>query len=113
MDYIKDLEHYNNIISENKNKTLLFFCSLSFCVPCKSIHPYIEELISNNKNDDFKFFKIVVDELDDNDEEKIKNILNLNGKKFPFFILMKDDCIIYELDGKSYQELPQIIEMLQ
>ena len=106
MNYIIDLDYYNNIINENKNKTLLFFCSLSFCNPCKAIQPYIEELISNNKNDDFKFFKIIVDELDDNDEEKIKDILKLNGKKFPFFVFMKDDNIIYELDGKSYNELP-------
>ena len=113
MEYIKDLDSYKNIINENKNKSLLFFCSLSFCVPCKAIQPYFEELISNNKNNDLKFFKIIIDELDDSDEDEIKKLLNLNGKKFPFFIFMKDDCIIYELDGKSYEELPQIIDMLQ
>tara|TARA_Y100000741_G_scaffold171325_1_gene129773 strand:+ start:843 stop:1184 length:342 start_codon:yes stop_codon:yes gene_type:complete len=113
MDYIKDLDNYKNIINENKNKTLLFFCSLSFCNPCKAIQPYIEELILNNKNNDFKFFKIIVDELDEEEENKIKQILNLSGRKFPFFVFMKDNCIIYELDGKSYKELPQIIDMLQ
>ena len=113
MDYIINLEDYKNIISENKEKALLFFCSLSFCGPCKVIQPYIENLISNNKNNDFKFYKITVDELDDNEEEEIKDILKLNGKKFPYFVFMKDDCIIYELDGKSYEELPQIIEVLQ
>ena len=113
MEFIKDLEEYNKIICENNNKTLLFFCSLSFCAPCKAINPYVENLISNNKNDDFKFFKIIIDELKDEEEDKLKDILNLCGKKFPFFVFMKDNCIIYELDGKSYQELPQIIDMLQ
>ena len=66
----------------------------------------------DNVNPALKFYKLVVDEFDDEEESKIKDILKLHGKKFPLFVFIKNKHILYELEGKQYNELQNIINFI-
>lgn len=110
MEIIKTLDEYNRLIETDH--THIFFCSLSFCLPCKVINPQYELMAKDNVNKELKFYKLVVDEFDDEEESKIKDILKLHGKKFPLFVFIKNKDILYELEGKQYNELQNIINFI-
>ena len=43
----------------------------------------------------------------------IKDRLNIQGKKYPMFILFKDNNVLCECDYNSHKDLPNMIEFLK
>ena len=111
MRLVENLEEFNSTILSKK--TCVIFCSLTFCQPCKLLNSFFEELIEKHKDDnDLEFFKIYFDNLDSHDEDDIKDRLNIQGKKYPIFILFKDNNVLCECDYNSHKDLPNMIEFL-
>ena len=77
LESISDLEKCTNL-------NIILFFTASWCGPCKKVYPKIEELISNVKYNDIKFYKVDVDEC----EDKLCDDYNINC--MPTFIFLKD-----------------------
>jgi thioredoxin 1 len=82
IQHINNKEEFDNVINNNEN--VLIYCSLSHCGPCKIIGPKFNEL--DNKYENFKKIKIVFDELLDDDEDYIKDKLNI--QKYPTIVII-------------------------
>lgn len=112
MRLVENLEEFNSTILSKK--TCVIFCSLTFCQPCKLLNSFFEELIEKHKDDnDLEFFKIYFDNLDSDDEDDIKDRLNIQGKKYPIFILFKDNNVLGQCDYNSHKDLPNMVEFLK
>jgi len=92
----------------NKGITLVDFWA-SWCGPCRTMHPILEKLETDIK-ENFKVIKINVDEPDD---YEYRLIIEHNIKSIPFFAIYKDNQLIKTLTGvQSYSALKLAIEQI-
>tara|TARA_B100000035_G_C20562718_1_gene363277 strand:- start:124 stop:393 length:270 start_codon:yes stop_codon:yes gene_type:complete len=80
----------------------IYYFTASWCGPCKSIYPEIETL--NNKYTNINFYKIDVDE-QENDE--LCNKYNVSS--IPYFLFFKDGVKIGEVVGADIKSVEKII----
>jgi len=80
----------------------IYYFTASWCGPCKSIYPEIESL--NNKYKDINFYKIDVDE-QENDE--LCNKYNVSS--IPYFLFFKEGIKIGEVVGADIKSVDKII----
>jgi len=104
MIVIKRSKTFENFIKEHE--IVLAYCGLTFCVPCKKIHPYIEEL--STKYENIKFCKITLDELEDECSDLIKQQLNLT--KYPSFTLINNGNILEHIIGTDKDKINKMLE---
>ena len=85
-------------------KLIVFYFTAAWCGPCQKISPKVEEL-SNKLNDKINFYKIQIDN-DDNEEvcEKCKI------KSVPTFILFKERSSLGIINGGKLDELIHLIK---
>ena len=94
----------NNLKELDESKISIIFCSLSFCQPCKKIYPKFIEISQKKEFKDINFSKINMDELDDDDEEnEIKSLLNLEGKKYPQIVFLQNSQVLYQLEYSNFE----------
>ena len=94
----------NNLKELDETKISIIFCSLSFCQPCKKIYPKFTEISQKEEFKDINFSKINMDELDDDDEEnEIKSLLNLEGKKYPQIVFLQNSQVLYQLEYSNFE----------
>ena len=67
------------------DKYILLFFTASWCGPCKKIYPDLEELYKKLDKDLIEFYKI---QIDDDDNEEICEIFKVES--VPSFFLMKE-----------------------
>lgn len=89
---VENLEHYNNVFSEdvNDNKVYLLDVYASWCGPCKMLLPIVETVAEEYANDNIQFYKMNCD-LDD-----FKNIAKntLGVTSIPALIFFKNGQIV-------------------
>jgi len=85
-------------------KLIIFYFTAAWCGPCQKISPKVEEL-SNKLNDKINFYKIQIDN-DDNEEvcEKCKI------KSVPTFILFKERSSLGIVNGADLEKLILLIK---
>ena len=85
-------------------KLIVFYFTAAWCGPCQKISPKVEEL-SNKLNDKINFYKIQIDN-DDNEEvcEKCKI------KSVPTFILFKERSSLGIVNGADLEKLILLIK---
>ena len=83
-------------------KNNIYYFTASWCGPCKSIYPEIETL--NNKYTDVNFYKI---DVDDQENDELCNKYNVSS--IPYFLFFKDGINIGEVVGADIKSVEKII----
>lgn len=81
----------------------IYYFTASWCGPCKSIYPEIEEL--NNKYTDVNFYKI---DVDDQENDELCNKYNVSS--IPYFLFFKEGIKICEVVGADIKSVEKIIK---
>ena len=85
--------------------TNVYYFTASWCGPCKSIYPEIESL--NNKYESVNFYKIDVD-----DEENEDLCSKYNVTSIPTFLFFKEGIKVGSVKGADIKEVEKIITEL-
>jgi thioredoxin 1 len=80
----------------------VYYFTASWCGPCKSIYPEIESL--NNKYENVNFYKIDVD-----DEENEDLCSNYNVTSIPNFLFFKEGREVGRVKGADIKAVEKII----
>lgn len=103
---IKNRIELKDLIKDNE--LVLINCGLTFCAPCKRIAADYEKL--SEKYPSVVFCKITVDELDERNEDYIKEYLNLT--KYPSFTLMNNGNNIEHIIGPQLDKVENLLETM-
>ena len=104
--HIKNKDELLNIIKNNE--LVLINCGLTFCAPCKRIAPDYEKICKEYPT--VVFCKITLNELEDDDEDYIKNFLKLT--KYPSFTLMHNNNNIEHIVGPYLDKVNTLLESM-
>ena len=105
MNIIKNFVDCHTLLNDTSKNTTVIFCSLSFCQPCKVIYPKFEEVSNYGTFKNINFSKINMDQLDnDDDEQQLKNILNLEDKKYPQIVFLQQGQVICQLEYSNFEK---------
>jgi thioredoxin 1 len=102
-----DTDNIGEILVDNKNKkvlSLLYFTA-TWCGPCQSIYPLLNELsskLSENKQYNIEFFKI---DIDKNDEFCEK----CNIRSVPTFYIMNGNTLLSQCTGANINTIGEMI----
>tara|TARA_B100000427_G_scaffold318188_1_gene315088 strand:- start:250 stop:561 length:312 start_codon:yes stop_codon:yes gene_type:complete len=98
----------NNDLSFLKDKEchLLFYCTASWCGPCKKISPLIEKISDGSDPEKLEIYKIDIDE---NDEVSHK----LNIKSVPTFLLFKNRELKEQCSGADIKKVQDILKNIE
>lgn len=101
MECIKGDDCYRAL---DKDQYIIFYFTASWCGPCQQIYPQIIELLKNIDSEKIIFYKIDIDE-DDNDElcEKCQ------VKSVPSFLLFKKRNYIDRVQGANINNIIELI----
>ena len=88
------------------DKYILLFFTASRCGPCKKIYPDLEELYKNLDKNLIEFYKI---QIDDDDNEEICEIFKVES--VPSFYLMKEKKCINELKGADINGIKKMLNI--
>ena len=88
------------------DKYILLFFTASWCGPCKKIYPDLEELYKKLDKDLIEFYKI---QIDDDDNEKICEIFKVES--VPSFYLIKEKKCINELKGADINGIKKMLNI--
>ena len=102
MNFIKNYKDYNNLCSGNSELSIIF-CSLTFCQPCKKIYPKFEEISKKDIYKNICFSKVNIDELDDDEQDLLKDSLDLQNKKYPQIVFLQESAVMYHLDFAQFE----------
>jgi thiol-disulfide isomerase/thioredoxin len=89
----------------DKPEYIFFYFTASWCGPCKKITPQLEELIQKLNTDKISFYKISIDN-SENDEICQKCKID----SVPSFLLFKDRNFIDKVLGANLQKIGKMIE---
>lgn len=103
---IKNIIELNDLIKDNE--LVLINCGLTFCAPCKRIASDYEKLSEKYKS--VIFCKITLDELDETNEDYIKEYLKLT--KYPSFTLMNNGNNIEHIIGPHLDKVENLLETM-
>jgi len=87
-----------------KEYVLIYF-GASWCEPCKAASPQFEELATKYPNDKIRFFKVSMEE-----EENQEFIQTNQVQNIPTFILFKDRNFIDRIIGGDFHKIKQLIK---
>ena len=87
-----------------KEYVLIYF-GASWCEPCKEASPQFEELATKYPNDKIRFFKVSMEE-----EENQEFIQSNQVQNIPTFILYKDRNFIDRIIGGDFNKIKQLIK---
>ena len=104
MEKIVGLDNLETYL-DTKKYILLFFTA-SWCGPCKKIYPDLEELYKKLDKDLIEFYKI---QIDDDDNEEICEIFKVES--VPSFYLMKEKKCINELKGADINGIKKMLNI--
>ena len=76
-----------------KDTYIFFYFTASWCGPCKSVSPLIERLANENEREDLKYYKV---DIDDDDNQELYNTCKIT--KVPSYAIVKNRKV---LDVKS------------
>ena len=94
------MENFSDIIKSDKLTLVDFFAT--WCVPCKMMHPILEQL-KEEKGDSIRILKI---DVDDNEDLSMQ----YNIQSVPTLMLFKNGEIVWRQSGaKSLNELKSLI----
>ena len=88
------------------DKYILLFFTASWCGPCKKIYPDLEELYKKLDKDLIEFYKI---QIDDDDNEEIRDIFKVES--VPSFFLMKEKECINTLKGADINGIKKMLNI--
>ena len=88
------------------DKYILLFFTASGCGPCKKIYPDLEELYKKLDKDLIEFYKI---QIDDDDNEEIRDIFKVES--VPSFFLMKEKECINTLKGADINGIKKMLNI--
>ena len=88
------------------DKYILLFFTASWCGPCKKIYPDLEELYKKLDKDLIEFYKI---QIDDDDNEEICEIFKVES--VPSFFLMKEKECINTLKGADINGIKKMLNI--
>lgn len=86
------------------NKYIFLFFTASWCGPCKSIKPQIEEIANKIVNKNIIFYKIDIGE---NEELAEK----MNVRSVPTFVLIKDGKIVKYFVGANIKYVHELLRL--
>jgi len=89
---------------DSKEHILIYF-GASWCEPCKEASPQFEELATKYPNDQIRFFKVSMEE-----EENQEFIQTNQVQNIPTFILFKDRNFIDRIIGGDFHKIKQLIK---
>jgi len=87
-----------------KEYVLIYF-GASWCEPCKEASPQFEELATKYPNDKIRFFKVSMEE-----EENQEFIQSNQVQNIPTFILYKDRNFMDRIIGGDFNKIKQLIK---
>ena len=88
------------------DKYILLFFTASWCGPCKKIYPDLEELYKKLDKDLIEFYKI---QIDDDDNEEICEIFKVES--VPSFYLMKNKKCINTMKGADINGIKKMLNI--
>tara|TARA_Y100001958_G_C21247117_1_gene578098 strand:- start:5321 stop:5635 length:315 start_codon:yes stop_codon:yes gene_type:complete len=100
----KLIEVMDNQFDMSTNKYIFLFFTASWCGPCKSIKPKIEEIANKLVNPNLIFYKIDISE---NEELAEK----MNVKSVPTFVLIKDGKIVKYFLGANINYVHELLSL--
>ena len=100
----KLIEVTDNQFDMSTNKYIFLFFTATWCGPCKSIKPKIEEIANKLLNDNIIFYKI---DIGGNEELAEK----MNVKSVPTFILVKDGKIVKYFIGANINYVHELLRL--
>ena len=104
---MNQIDGFNNLKTcLDTDKYILLFFTASWCGPCKKIYPDLEELYKKLDKDLIEFYKI---QIDDDDNEKICEIFKVES--VPSFFLMKEKKCINELKGADINGIKKMLNI--
>ena len=89
---------------DSKEHLLIYF-GASWCEPCKEASPQFEELATKYPNDKIRFFKVSMEE-----EENQEFIQSNQVQNIPTFILYKDRNFMDRIIGGDFNKIKQLIK---
>lgn len=104
MENISGFEEFKKCIMDEKY--ILLFFTASWCGPCKKIYPELEELYKKLNTDLIKFYKL---QIDDDENDKICKIYKVES--VPSFYLMKDKKCINTLKGANMEGIKGMLNI--
>jgi len=107
MNIINNIKEYEDI--KNKNETIIIFCCLEKCPPCKEVYPKYEELCNKNMNNNIKYYKITFD-LNNEEHKKLKDIFEV--KKFPSFVMINNGIILETIQTIDIEQIINILNYI-
>ena len=99
----------NSITDENiteileKDEYLFFYFSASWCGPCKSLLPLIEELNNRNTNEKLVFYYVNIDEND-------KLCGSCNIKQVPSYAVIKNKKVLGLDSGSNISKVGNLLK---
>ena len=104
---MKQIGGFNNLKTcLDTDKYILLFFTASWCGPCKKIYPDLEELYKKLDKDLIEFYKI---QIDDDDNEEICEIFKVES--VPSFYLMKNKECVNTLKGADINGIKKMLNI--
>lgn len=97
-----DYEDLKNILSNNKDKTIIIDTYAKWCQPCKKISPFFENLSNDQLYKNVVFVKIDIDNATNIQEY-------LDPEKLPTFYIFKNLMKIDEYTGSNEEQLKNFL----
>lgn len=102
MEQVKGDQCFESL--DHKEYVLIYF-GASWCEPCKIASPQFEELATKYPKDKIRFFKVSME------EEENQEFINANNvENIPTFILFKERNFIERVIGADFPKIKQIIK---
>lgn len=95
MEYINNIEEWNSALQNDK---ILINFGAKWCNPCKKLKPELEKISLDKKYENFKFYKIDIDDFDE-----ISSKLNITS--IPTTIIIKNKKITDRITGINLQDI--------
>ena len=98
------IEVKDNYFDLSTDKYIFLFFTASWCGPCKSIKPKIDEIAGKIINPNVIFYKIDISE-----NEELADKMNITS--VPTFVLIKDGKIIKHFVGANLKYVHELLKL--
>lgn len=101
---LPDIETYNNLVSNNRDKLIVIDFTAKWCGPCKRIAPMYSQLSKSMPN-------VIFCKCDVNDNEELTKMFNI--KSMPTFIYIRDGKVITSVLGADITRVYNTCQQFQ